>query len=47
MIHGAMYDAVAVFTDRLKPLFKPDNLPNINNVHKQSAVDAIREEYLG
>ena len=36
MIHGA----AAVFTNDFNPLFKPNNLPCINNVHKDSAVDA-------
>lgn len=47
MIHGAMYDAVAVFTNGFKPLFKPNNLPNIDNVHRESAVDAAVRCQLG
>ena len=40
IIHGAMYDAVAVFTTAFKPVYTPNNLPNMNNVDKKSAVDA-------
>ena len=40
IIHGAMYEAMAVFNQGYKPLFRPNGMPNIGNVHKQSAVNA-------
>jgi hypothetical protein len=40
IIHGAMYDSMATFNQVYKPLFKPHNMPNMNNVNKESAVNA-------
>ena len=40
IIHGAMYDAMAVFNKDFKPLFRLNSLPNTDNVHKKSAVNA-------
>ena len=44
IIHGAMHDAMAVFNRIFKPLFRPNRMPNMHNVHKESAVNgAIME----
>ena len=40
IIHGAMYDAVAAFNRQHKPMCKPNNMPNTNNVHAESATNA-------
>ncbi len=40
IIHSAMYESMATFNRAFKPLFKPQNLPDIHHVHKGSAVNA-------
>jgi hypothetical protein len=40
IIHGAMYDAMARFSENCKPWFKPKNMPNVKNVEKNSATNA-------
>ena len=40
IVHGAMYDAMVVFNQGLKPLFRPNKMPNTNHVHKETAVNA-------
>ena len=40
IIHGAMYDAMTVFNRNFKPLFRPNGMPNTNNLNKESATNA-------
>ena len=40
IIHGAMYDAMAAFNRQHRPMYKPNNMPNTNNVHAESATNA-------
>ena len=40
IIHGTVFDGMAVSDENCKPLFRPNPLPNTNIVHKKSVVNA-------